>query len=245
LNPLDLTGRVALVTGAGGLIGSAAARALAAAGAHVALVDRDGARLSAAAAEIGLKAGEALPFEADVTDALAIERVVDHVLSEWGRIDVLVNQAHVGPPEDEGEAGWQRALDVHMGGARTCTEAVAAHMVERGAGRILSGLSAGALEGAPGRTAEAASGGGLIALTRTWAREYGPAGVTANAVAIGLVDDAPTLVPAAEREQVLARLPARRAARPEEIGAVYLFLASDLAGFMNGAVVAADGGLRL
>ncbi|MCL4822097.1 MAG: SDR family oxidoreductase [Vicinamibacteria bacterium] len=245
MSPFDLSGRVALVTGAGGLVGGAAARALAAAGAQVALVDSDGARLSAAAAAIGVDDGDALPFEADVTDALAVERMVDHVLSEWGRIDVLVNQAHVGLPDQGGEEGWQRALDVHLGGARICTEAVAAHMVARGAGRILSGLSVAALLGAPGRTAEATSGGGLIALTRTWAREYGPAGVTANAIAAGLVEGAPTLLSDAERDALVARLPARRAARPEEVGAVYLFMASDLAAFMNGAVVGVDGGLRL
>ena len=247
--PFSLGGRVALVTGAGRGIGAATARALARAGAHVALVDKDSAGVTRTAEDIAREEGEALAFTADITDAFAIERLVDSVAEEWGRLDILVNNAGIvrdAALEDVSDEDWAHTLDVNLRGTLVCTKAAVPHMLARGFGRILSAASVVARLGNYGQTAYAASKGGIIAMTRTWARELGPKGITANAVAPGFIDtEMVKTVPAKIINQLLARLPAGRLGRAEEVANVYLFLASDLASFINGAVVGVDGGLML
>ena len=246
---LSLADRVAVVTGAGRGVGAATACALARHGAHVALLDRDGAGVTHTAKAIGLAGGEALPFTVDVTDAFAIERLMDRIVEDWGRLDILVNNAGVvrdAPLADVTDEDWSETLDTNLRAAMVCARAAIPHMLKRGSGRILSAASAVARSGRHGHTCYAASKGGILALTRAWACELGPKGITANAVAPGLIDTETTkFVPAEEIASVLSRLPARRLGRAEEVAAVYLFLASDLASFMNGTVVGVDGGLLL
>jgi 3-oxoacyl-[acyl-carrier protein] reductase len=248
-NPLSLEGRVAVVTGAGGAIGAATAELLARAGAQVALLDRDACTVTHTAERIGVDGGEALSFTNDVTDAFAVERTFDRVVEEWGRLDVLVNNAgslSEAPLDDLSDEEFQEILDVNLRGAMVCARAAVPHMLRQGRGRILSAASVSTRLGSRGLTAYAAAKAGIIGMTRTWARELGPSGITANAVAPGLIDsETVRTVPAEELEATLARIPARRLGRPEEVAAVYLFLASDLASFVNGAVVGVDGGLLL
>jgi 3-oxoacyl-[acyl-carrier protein] reductase len=248
-NVLSLEGRVAVVTGAGRGIGAATARMLARAGAQVALVDRDAAGVTHTAEQIALVGGEALSFTNDITDAFAVERTFDRVVDEWGRLDVLVNNAGVlteASLEELTDEDFQETLDVNLRGAMVCARAAAAHMIKQGSGRILSAASGSTRLGAEGLTAYAAAKAGIVGMTRTWARELGPKGITANAVAPGLIDsETVRTVPADELETTLARIPARRIGTPDEVAAVYLFLASDLASFINGAVVGVDGGLLL
>ncbi len=247
--PMSLEGRVAVVTGAGRGIGAATARLFAQAGAQIALLDCNSAWVTRTAEEIGLAGGEALSFAADITDAFAVERVLDRVVDEWERLDVLVNNAAIvkdAPLEDVTDEDWQETLDVNLRGAMVCTRAAVPHMRARRFGRILSAASAGPRAGAAGQTAYAASKSGIVGMTRTWARELARDGITANAVAPGLIDsDLGRALPPEELAEILERLPARRLGRPEEVANVYLFLASDLASFVNGAVVGVDGGLLL
>ena len=246
-NVLSLEGRVAVVTGSGRGIGEATARQLARAGAHVALLDRDAAGVTRTAESIGLEGGEALPFTNDITDSFAVERTLDRVIEEWGRLDVLVNNAGAlteAPLDDLTDEDLEESLDINLRGALVCTRAAVPHMLARGSGRILSAASMSTRIGAVGLTAYAAGKAAVVGMTRTWARELGPKGITANAVAPGLIDSETTrAVPAGELEATLARLPARRLGQPDEVAAVYVFLASDLASFINGAVVGVDGGL--
>jgi 3-oxoacyl-[acyl-carrier protein] reductase len=246
---LSLTGRVAVVTGAGRGIGAATARLLSQAGAQVALVDRDAAGVTQTAEQIGVAGGEALPFTNDVTDAFAVERTFDRVAEEWGRLDVLVNNAGTlreAPLEDLTDDDFRDTLDVNLRAAMVCARAAVPHMLRQGRGRILSAASGSTRLGSQGLTAYAAAKAGIVGMTRTWARELGPRGITANAVAPGLIEgETVRTVASEELELTLARIPARRLGRPEEVAAVYLFLASDLAAFINGAVVGVDGGLLL
>lgn len=241
---LSLRGRVALVTGAARGIGAATARALARAGARVALLDREAAELERVAAETG---GAAFP--ADVTDAAAVRRAVDEIVARWGRLDILVNNAGIvrdAALADVTEEDWSATLDVNLRGTMVCARAAVPHMKSAGFGRILSATSIVARSGNYGQTAYTASKAGIIGLTRTWARELGPKGITANAVAPGFIEtDMVKTVPAKVMAELLARTPAGRMGRPDEVASVYLFLASDLASFINGAVVGVDGGLLL
>jgi 3-oxoacyl-[acyl-carrier protein] reductase len=248
-DPLSLEGRVALVTGSGQGIGAAIARAFALAGAYVALVDRNGAGVATTAKEIGLSGGDAVCFQEDITDAFAMERLVDRVADDCGRLDILVNNAGIVRDaclEDVTDADWTEVLDVNLRGTMVCTRAALPHMVPRGWGRIISAASIVARTGNYGQTAYAASKAGVIGLTRTWAREFGPRGITANAVAPGFIETAMVqAVPSKILGKLIERTPARRMGKVDEVANVYLFLASDLASFVNGAVVGVDGGLLL
>jgi len=241
---LSLRGRVALVTGAARGIGAATARVYAEAGARVALLDRDEAAVTQVANETG---GVALP--ADVGDAAAVARAFGDVVARWGRLDILVNNAGIlrdATLPDVTDDDWSATLDVNLRGAMLCARAAVPHMKAAGYGRILSATSIVARTGNYGQTAYAASKAGIVGMTRTWARELGPKGITANAVAPGFIDtDMVKSVPAKVMAGVVARTPAGRMGRPEEVAQVYLFLASDLASFINGAVVGVDGGLLL
>ena len=244
-----LSDRVALVTGAGRGIGAATALALAEAGARVALVDRDGEGAARTADAVGRAGGAALAVTADVTDAPAIQRAVEAVVAEWGRLDVLVNNAGIVRDATLGKVtddDWTATLDVNLRGTMVCTRAALGPMRAAGRGRILSATSVVARMGNYGQTAYAASKAGIIGMTRTWARELGPLGITANAVAPGFIDtEMARGVPEKVMTALLGRTAARRLGRPGEVAAVYVFLASDLASFMNGAVVGVDGGLLL
>jgi 3-oxoacyl-[acyl-carrier protein] reductase len=246
---LSLEGRVALVTGAARGIGAATALALAEAGARVALVDRDSEGIERTADAIGRAGSDALAIPADVTDAPAMERAVDTVVAEWGRLDVLVNNAGIVRDATLGKASdddWAATLDVNLRGTMIGTRAALRPMRAAGAGRILSATSVVARMGNYGQTAYAASKGGIIGMTRAWARELAPLGITANAVAPGFIDtDMARGVPEKVLTGLLQRTAAGRLGRPEEVAAVYVFLASDLASFINGAVVGVDGGLLL
>jgi 3-oxoacyl-[acyl-carrier protein] reductase len=245
---LSLAGRAVLVTGAARGIGAATARAMARAGARVGLLDRDPS-VERTADEIGSQGGEALALTGDVTDAASVRKAVAAMIAQWRRLDVLVNNAGLlrdatlGKVADE---DWDLTQNVNLRGAMICAREALPHMLAAGSGRILSATSIVARTGNYGQTAYASSKAGIIGLTRTWARELGPKGITANAVAPGFIDtEMMRSVPPKVVDAAVARTPAGRLGRPEEVANVYVFLASDLASFINGAIVGVDGGLLL
>ncbi|MFP5069060.1 GolD/DthD family dehydrogenase [Pseudonocardia nantongensis] len=233
----DLTGRVALVTGAASGIGAEAAAALAAQGATVA-----GADLK----EDGL-AGCASAHRVDVADPDSARACVQEVLDRHGRLDVLVNSAGVAllaPARDLGIVEWRRTLDVNLTGSWLMAQAAGRVMVGAGYGRIVNLASQAASSGLENHAAYCASKAGINGLTRTLAVEWGPHGVTVNAIS-------PTVVltelgraawdnPAGEAHR--AEIPARRFAEPSEIAAAVVYLASAEAAMVNGAELKVDGG---
>jgi 3-oxoacyl-[acyl-carrier protein] reductase len=245
---MRLEGRVALVTGAGGGIGAATARRFAREGATVVVNDIDLELARPLVTELQKEGARALSIAADVTARTDVEAMVDHVVGEFGRLDVLVNNAGVNRDamsHKMTEEQWDQVLAVNLKRTFLCAQAVLAGMRERGWGRVINTSSVGSL-GNIGQANYAASKAGVIGLTRTLALEYAKYGITVNCVAPGPVMTRMLAgVPVAIREKIVAKVPVGRIARPEEIAAVHAFLASEDAAFITGQVLFVDGGMSV
>jgi NAD(P)-dependent dehydrogenase (short-subunit alcohol dehydrogenase family) len=249
-----LVGRTAIVTGAAYGIGRAIAARLAAEGARVAVVDRaeEAGRESAATA-----GPDAFYVNCDVVDSSAVERMVATVVERCGGIDVLVNNAGIpgatGPITGLADEDWERVIAVNLGGVFRCAKQTLPHLIASGHGSMINMASTFGMIGAHHTPSYAASKGGVIALTRQLAVDYGPQGVRVNAVSPGYVDNdmdrrrdrmTPEAAAAnlAAREAAAALQPLGRQCDTSEIAAAVAFLASDDASFMTGAIVPVDGG---
>ncbi len=242
-----LAGRVAIVTGAAQGIGRAIALRFAHEGAKVVLVDLKAEGVQAVADEIQAAGGTALAVTCDVTQRDQVHAAVAKVLEAYGQIDILCNNA--GITRDArlvkmSEEDFDLVVNVNLKGVFNLTQAVAPHMVERGYGRIISTSSIVGLYGNFGQTNYVATKAGVIGMTRVWARELGPKGVTANAIAPGFIaTDMVKTVPQDVLDKFTSMTPVRRLGTPEDIANAYLFLASEAASFVNGTVLSVDGGL--
>ena len=249
---MSLQGRNALVTGGGSGIGRAIALRLVADGADVAVLDLrlDGAR--AVADEIARSGRRAAAIAVDVGYAASVTRAVAEARSALGPIHVLVNSAGIADfvtLGDLDEERWQRMLNVHLDGTYRVTRAAFADMTAAGWGRIVNIASAAALNGGgPGLAHYAAAKAGIIGFTKALAHELGPAGVTVNAIAPGLIDT-PLIhgagAPAGLYDAAVARLPVRRMGQPLDIAAACAYLASDEGGFCTGQVLSPNGGANI
>jgi NAD(P)-dependent dehydrogenase (short-subunit alcohol dehydrogenase family) len=245
---MRLAGRVALVTGGGSGIGEATARRFAREGAIVVVNDVDVELARPVVAELQKSGARALAVGADVTRRAEVEAMVRHVADEFGRLDVLVNNAGVNRDamtHKMTEEQWDLVLTVNLKGTFLCAQAVLPRMRERGWGRVINTSSIGA-RGNVGQANYAASKAGVIGLTRTLALEYAKFGVTVNCVAPGPVMTRMLAgVPEAIREKIVARVPIGRIAEPGEIAGVHAFLASEDASFITGQVLFVDGGMSV
>jgi 3-oxoacyl-[acyl-carrier protein] reductase len=241
---VDLTGRVAFVTGGTRGIGRAIATTLRRAGAKVAITGRDAERTRAAASELG---DGVAGFGCEMTDASQVEAAISSAEAALGPIDVLVNNA--GLTRDQivlrmSEADWDTVLDANLKGAFIAIRAVLKGMMKRKAGRIINVTSIVGLIGNKGQANYAASKAGLIGLTKSVAREYASRNILVNCVAPGLVEtDMTDALPVEARGSLLQQIALGRLGRPEEIAGAVLFLASDLAGYVTGQVLVVDGGM--
>ncbi len=244
MTTIDLTGKVAFVTGSTRGIGLAIARVLHAAGAKVAIVGREQARADAIAAELGERAVGAA---CDVARAEQVDVAIAACEKALGPIDVLVNNA--GVTRDNillrlSDADWDAVLDANLKGAFHTTRAVIKGMMKRRAGRIVNITSIVGLTGNKGQANYAASKAGLIGFTKSVAKEYASRGVLANCVAPGFIEtDMTAALPDEARASLLQDIALGRLGRPEDVAGAVLFLASDLAGYVTGQVLVVDGGM--
>jgi len=244
-----LLNKVSLITGAAQGIGLATALKFAAEGAIVIVCDIKQAGVDEAVAQCRALGATAAGFVADVTQRATIDALVASVQAQFGRIDVLVNNAGITQDarlQKMTLEQFDRVIDVNLRGVFHCAQAVADLMVAQGSGVILNASSVVGIYGNFGQTNYAATKFGVIGFTKTWSRELGPKGIRVNAVAPGFIT---TPMVAAMPEKVLqdlqAKVPLKRLGKPEEIANVYAFLASDEASYINGAVIEVSGGMSL
>jgi NAD(P)-dependent dehydrogenase (short-subunit alcohol dehydrogenase family) len=255
VNPFDLSGRVAVVTGSTRGIGFAAAQLLAAHDARVVVVGRDREGCDSAAAQINVLVGNrcAIGVPCHVGRAEDRRRLVDTAFAEWGRIDALVCNAAfniwVGPVLELDESVLRKMIDVNLIGNLELIKLVLPGMLERGWGRIVATTSiVGSILGSPRDAAYAASKAALEALVRCVAVEHGAAGIRANVIAPATfrTQMAKSLWDSAEHMAIYeAHNPVQRVGAPEEFAGLALLLCSDGAGYLNGQTIALDGGYTI
>lgn len=244
-----LAGRAALVTGACGGLGMAICRALGRAGAQVAVNGRSTQRCAAAVAELAAEGIVAVPAPFDVCDAAAVQAAATQLADRGIAVDTLVLNAGIqrrGSLVDFPPAHWQELLDTHVTGAFQCARTFLPGMLARGHGRIIVMSSIAAQEAMPGIAAYATAKGALASFARALAVEYGGRGINANAVAPGFVRTPLTagLQDNPEFGRFLeSAVPQGRWGTPEDVAPVVAFLASPAAGFINGQMLAIDGGM--
>ncbi len=245
---IDLTGRVALVTGSTRGIGRAIAETLARAGASVAISGRDREKAEAVAADIASRTGATLRgYAADIGDTAQAAALVEAVEKDFGTLDILVNNAGLtrdGLLMRLKDDDWQTVIDANLRGAFATCRAATRGMMKRRWGRIINVASVVGLTGNKGQANYAASKAGLIGMTKSIAKELGSRNILANVVAPGFIETDMTAAMTAEARATLsAGIPLERLGSPDDIASMVAVLASDLTAYVTGQVFVVDGGM--
>lgn len=245
----DLTGKVALVTGASSGMGRSTAMALAMQGAKVVAAARRMEKLQALVAEIKSRGKEAIAVQMDVTKRADVDNAVGIAVKEFGKLDILVNNAGVldySPFLDMKEESWDKIIDTNLKGYFYCAQAAGKEMAKTKWGRIVniaSIASGGVGVGYPMLTHYVASKGGIIGLTEALAQELGPMGITVNAIGPGgITTEMTTGMTDEQLKGLTTRLPIKRMGTPEEIAAAVVYFVSEEAAYTTGATLYVDGG---
>jgi len=245
---LNLSGKIALVTGASRGIGAAIAKTLAAQGAMVVAAAR-GSNADASVADIVLKGGKAEAASLDVTDQAAVEAVVRGTVAKHGRIDILVNNAGIARDQlmmRMKRADWDAVIATNLTAAYSCTQAVLRPMIKQRGGRIISISSVVGQTGNAGQVNYAASKAGLIGFSKAMAREVASRNITVNVVTPGLIEtDMTTAITDKAQADWASAIPLGRLGAPRDVAAAVCFLASDEAAYITGQVLAVNGGMYM
>lgn len=247
---MEFEGKTAVVTGAGRGgrgIGRSIALELSAGGANIVIADYIEEAAKSVADEVGAAGGKAVAVKANVAVPEDAENVIKTAVDKFGSVDILVNNA--GITRDNlilrmSEEEWDSVLDVNLKGAFLCTKAAAKYMLRQRSGKIVNVASVMGIVGNPGQANYSASKGGLIALTKTTARELGSRGINVNAVAPGFIQTVMTEeMPEQAKKDIESRIPLERLGTPDDVAKVVRFLCSEAAGYITGQVINIDGGM--
>lgn len=244
-----LENKIAIVTGGADGIGKAGAELLAQHGAQIIIWDLNEEKGAEAVAAIIQNGGLAKFMRVNTAKYEEVGAAVVEIISKFKRIDILINNA--GITRDSTllkmtHEQWDQVIDVNLTGVFNCTKCVAPYMVDNKSGRIINTSSVVALYGNFGQTNYVATKAGLIGMTKTWARELGRKGINVNAVAPGFIATEMVMkMPENVLDGMKSKVPLQRLGKPEEIAAIYLFLASDDSSYVNGAVISVDGGMTV
>lgn len=247
MDPFDLTGRIALVTGAGRGIGRATAVGLARAGADLIVAARSGSDLDSVAGEIELIGSQVLVCVADITQRSQVERMVQDAMQRFGRIDILVNNVGISipqPAEEVTEEAWDTLMDTNLKATFFVSQAVGRTMIVRRRGVIINVASELAFVSLPDYACYSATKAGIVALTRSLALEWARYGLRVNAVAPAAIETPANDVLGTEeaRQQALARLPVGRCGSVDDLVGAMIYLASDASSYVLGTTLMVDGG---
>ncbi|HYF82388.1 MAG TPA: 3-oxoacyl-[acyl-carrier-protein] reductase [Clostridia bacterium] len=244
---MRLKDKVAIITGSTKGIGKETAMVFAREGAKVVVAGTREDAIKEVVAEIKAMGAEAMGFKVDVSKRAQVDEMVAGVKQAWGRIDILVNNAGVTADamlKKMTEEQFDKVININLKGVYNCAQAVLDIMTEQGSGVILNASSVVGLYGNVGQTNYAAAKWGVIGMTKTWAKELGRKGIRVNAVAPGFIMTPMTeAVPEKVLDLMKEKAPLQRLGKPEDIANAFLFLASDEASFVTGAVLSVDGGL--
>jgi len=247
---LLLSGEVALVTGAGRAgkgIGRSIALRLAREGAKIAIADFVPEAAESVAGEVNEMGGEALAVQGSVACPEDVEKMVQATVDKFGKISILVNNAGItrdGLMLRMSEADWDMVLDTNLKGVFNCTKAVARFMIRERRGKIVNMASVMGIVGNAGQANYSASKGGVIALTKTSAKELGSRGVNVNAVAPGFIQTVMTEeMPDEAKSDIASRIPLGRLGTPDDVAEAVLFLCTEASSYITGQVIAVDGGM--
>jgi 3-oxoacyl-[acyl-carrier protein] reductase len=246
---MRLEGKVAIITGGARGIGYATVEKFVKEGAKVAIADISKEEATKVADDLKSKGYQAIGIGVDVTKEDQVKQMVEDTLKEWGKVDILINNAGIimdAQLYKMTTEQFDRVIDINLKGTYLCARAVIDQMIVQGSGVILNASSIVGLYGNFGQTNYAATKWGVIGMVKTWAKELGPKGIRSNAVCPGFIDT-PILTPMPEKviEGMKAKVPLRRLGKPEEIANAYAFLASDEASYINGVVLEVGGGVVL
>lgn len=252
MGPFDLTGKVAVVTGGNGGIGLGIAKGLAAAGAAVVVAGRDAGKNAAAVDALTTLGAKSLAVKHEAKDEASSRAPIAGAVEAFGRLDILVNNAGTAVrkrPEDTTLDDWRMVVDTNLTAAFVCGQAAYPHMVKAGGGKVISIGSMASLLGMPLHAAYAASKGGIVQLTRSFAVAWAKDNIQANVILPGWIDTDLTRRGRIEMpgldERIRARTPAGRWGTPEDFAGVAVFLASSASDFVTGAAIPVDGGFLI